>query len=64
MDKVSTPTHIVAGADDIRVAVLEDYLLEHALYTLDIPSQLLIFPAKATASAKIPGTERSRSAKN
>jgi dipeptidyl aminopeptidase/acylaminoacyl peptidase len=25
IDKVKTPTHIVAGADDIRVAVLEDY---------------------------------------
>ena len=27
IDKVKTPTHMVAGADDIRVAVLEDYLL-------------------------------------
>ena len=26
IDKVKTPTHMVAGADDIRVAVLEDYL--------------------------------------
>src|SRR5208282_5809015 len=31
IDKVKTPTHMVAGVDDIRVAVLEDYLLEHAL---------------------------------
>ena len=43
-NKVKTPTHIVAGGDDIRVAVAEDYLLEHALHTLGIPSSLLIFP--------------------
>ncbi len=30
---------MVAGADDIRVAVLEDYLLEHALYSLGIPKR-------------------------
>ena len=41
IDKVKTPTHMVAGADDIRVAVLEDYLLEHALYSLGIPNALL-----------------------
>jgi dipeptidyl aminopeptidase/acylaminoacyl peptidase len=46
IDKVKTPTHIVAGADDIRVAVLEDYLLEHALYSLGIPNALLIFPGE------------------
>src|SRR5581483_8718770 len=31
MNKVKTPTHVVGGGDDIRVAVAEDYLLEHAL---------------------------------
>jgi dipeptidyl aminopeptidase/acylaminoacyl peptidase len=31
IDKVKTPTHMVGGANDIRVAVLENYLLEHAL---------------------------------
>jgi dipeptidyl aminopeptidase/acylaminoacyl peptidase len=44
IDKVKTPTHIVAGGSDIRVAVAEDYLLEHALHALGIPSSLLIFP--------------------
>jgi dipeptidyl aminopeptidase/acylaminoacyl peptidase len=44
VDKVKTPTHIVAGEDDIRVAVAEDYLLERALRALDVPSSLLIFP--------------------
>jgi dipeptidyl aminopeptidase/acylaminoacyl peptidase len=46
MDKVKTPTHMVAGADDIRVAVLENYLLDHALHSLNIPSTLLIFPGE------------------
>src|SRR5208337_4480817 len=43
IDKVRTPTHMVAGADDVRVAVLEDYLLDRALHELNIPSDLLIF---------------------
>jgi dipeptidyl aminopeptidase/acylaminoacyl peptidase len=52
--KVKTPTHIVAGADDIRVAVLEDYLLEHALFSLDIPNALLIFPGEGHGLGKNP----------
>jgi dipeptidyl aminopeptidase/acylaminoacyl peptidase len=54
IDKVKTPTHIVAGADDIRVAVLEDYLLEHALYSLGVPNKLLIFPGEGHSLAKNP----------
>ena len=54
MDKVRTPTHMVAGADDIRVAVLEDYLLEHALYSLGIPSKLLVFPGEGHGLGKNP----------
>ena len=54
IDKVRTPTHMVAGADDIRVAVLEDYLLEHALYSLGIPNKLLIFPGEGHSLAKNP----------
>jgi len=46
MDKVRTPTHMVAGEDDVRVAVAEDYLLDHALHNLGIPSSLLIFPGE------------------
>jgi len=45
-DKVRTPTHVVGGADDIRVYVGEDYLLERALYTQGIPTSLLIFPGE------------------
>jgi dipeptidyl aminopeptidase/acylaminoacyl peptidase len=54
IDKVRTPTHIVAGADDVRVAVLEDYLLEHALYSLGIPNALLIFPGEGHDLGKNP----------
>lgn len=54
INKVRTPTHMVAGADDIRVAVLEDYLLEHALYSLGIPNALLIFPGEGHSLSKNP----------
>ena len=54
IDKVRTPTHMVAGADDIRVAVMEDYLLEHALYSLGIPNALLVFPGEGHSLAKNP----------
>jgi acylaminoacyl-peptidase len=54
IDKVKTPTHMVAGGDDIRVAVLEDYLLEHALYSLGVPNKLLIFPGEGHSLAKNP----------
>jgi dipeptidyl aminopeptidase/acylaminoacyl peptidase len=46
IDKVRTPTLMVAGSDDIRVPVLESYLLDHALHALNIPSTLLIFPGE------------------
>jgi len=55
MDKVRTPTHIVGGSDDIRVAVAEDYLLERALHALGIPSELLIFPGEGHSLTKNPG---------
>jgi dipeptidyl aminopeptidase/acylaminoacyl peptidase len=54
IDKVRTPTHIVAGADDLRVAVLENYLLDRALHELNIPSDLLIFPGEGHSLAKNP----------
>ncbi len=54
IDKVKTPTHMVGGADDIRVAVLEDYLLEHALYSLGVPNKLLIFPGEGHSLLKNP----------
>jgi dipeptidyl aminopeptidase/acylaminoacyl peptidase len=54
MDKVRTPTHLVAGGDDIRVAVSEDYLLDHALHSLGIPSTLLVFPGEGHSLDKNP----------
>jgi dipeptidyl aminopeptidase/acylaminoacyl peptidase len=54
LNKVRTPTHIVAGADDIRVAVLEDYLLDRALHELNVPSDLLIFPGEGHELDKNP----------
>jgi dipeptidyl aminopeptidase/acylaminoacyl peptidase len=54
IDKVRTPTHIVAGADDIRVYVGEDYLLERALRTMGIPCALLIFPGEGHELANNP----------
>lgn len=54
INKVQTPTHMVAGADDIRVAVAEDYLLDRALHELNIPSDLLIFPGEGHDLEKNP----------
>jgi len=54
ISKVRTPTHIVAGADDIRVAVAEAYLLDHALHNLGVPSELLIFPGEGHELDKNP----------
>ncbi|HEY6292153.1 MAG TPA: prolyl oligopeptidase family serine peptidase [Terriglobia bacterium] len=52
--KVTTPTHVVGGSDDIRVYVGEDYLLERALYTRGIPTSLLIFPGEGHSLDKNP----------
>jgi dipeptidyl aminopeptidase/acylaminoacyl peptidase len=54
IDKVRTPTHIVAGGEDIRVAVAEAYLLDHALHALGVPSTLLIFPGEDHSLTKNP----------
>ncbi len=54
IDKVRTPTHIVGGSEDIRVAVLENYLLDRALHELNIPSELLIFPGEGHGLGKNP----------
>jgi dipeptidyl aminopeptidase/acylaminoacyl peptidase len=54
LNRVTTPTHIVAGGSDIRVPVLEAYLLERALHTLKVPSTLLIFPGEGHGLSKNP----------
>ncbi len=52
--KVTTPTHVVGGADDIRVYVGEDYLLERALLNQGVPTSLLIFPGEGHSLDKNP----------
>ena len=54
INKVRTPTHMVAGGDDIRVPALESYLLDRALHELNVPSNLLIFPGEGHSLAKNP----------
>ncbi len=54
LNKVRTPTHMVAGSDDVRVSVLEDYLLDRGLHELGVPSELLIFPGEGHSLAKNP----------
>jgi dipeptidyl aminopeptidase/acylaminoacyl peptidase len=54
ISKVRTPTHIVAGGDDIRVAVAEAYLLDHALHNLGVPSELLLLPGEGHELDKNP----------
>jgi dipeptidyl aminopeptidase/acylaminoacyl peptidase len=54
INKVRTPTHIVAGAEDIRVATAEAYLLDRALHNLGVPSTLLIFPGEGHDLSKNP----------
>jgi len=52
--RVTTPTHIVGGADDIRVYVGEQYLLERALHARGVPVKLLIFPGEGHELDKNP----------
>ena len=54
IDKVTTPTLIAAGAEDIRVYVGEQYLLERALFSRGIPTSLLIFPGEGHSLEKNP----------
>ncbi len=53
-DKVKTPTHLVQGGADVRVASLEGELLERALQSLDIPHSFLVFPGEGHALPKNP----------
>ncbi|HEX4581646.1 MAG TPA: prolyl oligopeptidase family serine peptidase [Acidobacteriaceae bacterium] len=54
MNKVTTPTHMIAGDADIRVSFLEDIMLEHALESLNIPHALLTFPGEGHPLSKNP----------
>jgi dipeptidyl aminopeptidase/acylaminoacyl peptidase len=52
--KVRTPTHVVVGGEDVRVAVSEAYLLDRALHSLGVPSSLLVFPGENHSLDKNP----------
>jgi dipeptidyl aminopeptidase/acylaminoacyl peptidase len=54
MDKVRTPTLIVAAEQDVRVTSAEAYLLDRALHALGVPSSLLIFPGEDHSLTKNP----------
>jgi dipeptidyl aminopeptidase/acylaminoacyl peptidase len=54
INKVRTPTLIIAAEQDIRVAVAEAYLLDRALHALGVPSSLLIFPGEDHSLTKNP----------
>jgi dipeptidyl aminopeptidase/acylaminoacyl peptidase len=54
INKVRTPTLVVAGAEDSRVPTLEAYLLDRALHALNVPSELLIFPGEGHSLDKNP----------
>ncbi len=54
MNKVTTPTHILGGDADVRVAYLEDVLLERALESLNVPHALLVFPGEGHPLGKNP----------
>ena len=54
INKVTTPTHIVGGSQDIRVSILEQYLLEHALRSLHVPCTLLLFPGEGHSLSNNP----------
>ncbi len=49
---VKTPTHVVAGGNDVRVAVAEAYLIERALHALDVPSTLLDLSRRRTLAGQ------------
>jgi len=46
INKVTTPTHMVVGSADIRVAAMESFLMERALHSLKVPCSLLVLPGE------------------
>lgn len=53
-DKVKTPTHVVQGGADVRVAFLEGELLERSLQSLKVPHTFLVFPGEGHGLDKNP----------
>ena len=61
-NKVRTPTHMVAGSRRHPRRGAEDYLLDHALHALGVPSNLLIFPGEGHSLDKNPVARQDQSA--
>ena len=53
-DKVRTPTHLVQGGADVRVAYLEGETMERALQSLGIPHTFLVLPGEGHSLDKNP----------
>ena len=58
MNKARTPTHIVVGGSDIRVASGERFVLERALHTLSVTTKLIILPGEAHVIGNNPWHEK------
>ncbi|CAF1631663.1 unnamed protein product, partial [Adineta ricciae] len=54
LSRVRTPTHIVTGDKDEQAKPSQSVMLERALYYLEIPVQLLIFPNEGHGLSKNP----------
>ncbi|CAF1260343.1 unnamed protein product [Didymodactylos carnosus] len=46
MNKIRTPTHMVTGENDIRVSTSQSMIMERALFSLNVPHKLLLFPGE------------------
>jgi hypothetical protein len=55
---------VVIGAEDIRVAVSQGYLLDRACIRFECPALCSSFLERTTRSIRIRGTARSKSGKN
>ena len=54
MNKVTTPTHMVAGDADVRVSFFESVAMERAFQSLGVPHALLLFPGEGHGLRKNP----------
>ena len=46
LDRVYTPTHIVTGANDVRVPPDQSFILERSLIYLEVPVKLIVLPTE------------------
>ncbi|UJR20189.1 hypothetical protein I4U23_023321 [Adineta vaga] len=58
MNKVRTPTLIIVPSNDIRVAASENFILERALNSLNIPTKMIILPGESHILGNNPWHEK------